>query len=80
VFEKSKTKRPLVRPKYRWNDNNNNNNKIDIREVDICFGTGRSGGCCEQNNEPYNEGRSFDEMGNLVSQKKILLHGVRSLL
>ena len=56
VFEKSKSKRPLVRPNHRWDDNN----KIYVTEVDICLRTGRSGGCCEHGNEPYNEGRSFD--------------------
>jgi hypothetical protein len=53
VFEKSKCKRPLLRHKYRWDDNN----KIDITEVDICLRTRRSGGCSEQSNETYNEGR-----------------------
>ena len=56
MFKKSKSKRPLVRPKYRWDDNN----RLDITEVDICIRAGRSGGCCEQSDEPYNEGRSFD--------------------
>jgi len=55
VFEKSKSKRPIVKPKYRWYDNI----KIDITEINICHRTGRSGGCCEQSTEPYNEGRYF---------------------
>jgi hypothetical protein len=50
VYEKSSNKRPLERPKYRWDDDNDDN-KIDVTEVDISLRRERSGGCCEQGNE-----------------------------